>query len=64
MPKIVTAADLSKFLGVSLGIAAAVAQDTVKLLFRGCERALANGAAGEMFRRLALPAHQNVPAIS
>jgi hypothetical protein len=34
MPKIITAADLSQFLEGSLGLAAAVAQDTVKLLFR------------------------------
>jgi hypothetical protein len=47
MPKIITAADLSKFIEGSLGLAATVAQDTVKLLFRGCERALASGGAGE-----------------
>ena len=46
MPKIITAADLSEFLEGSLGLAA-VAQDTVKLLFRACERALADGGAGE-----------------
>src|ERR1017187_8205046 len=47
MPKIITAADLSQFLDGSLGLAAAVAQDTVKLLFRVCVRALADGRAGE-----------------
>src|ERR1019366_6117415 len=47
MPKIITAADLCKHLGGSLGLAPAVAQDTVKLLFRVCVRALADGGAGE-----------------
>src|ERR1039458_9112297 len=47
MPKIITAADLSQFLEGCLGLAAAVAQDTVKLLFRVCVRALADGGAGE-----------------
>src|ERR1035437_6972591 len=47
MPKIITAADLSQFLEGSLGLAAAVAQGTVKLLFRVCVRALADGPAGE-----------------
>jgi hypothetical protein len=47
MPKIISAADLGQFLQGSLGLVAAVAQDTVKLLFRACERALANGGAGE-----------------
>jgi hypothetical protein len=47
MPKIISAADLGQFLQGSLGFAAAVAHDTVKLLFSSCERALANGGAGE-----------------
>src|ERR1035438_6281904 len=47
MPKIITAADLSQFLEGCVGVAATVAQDTVKLLFRVCVRALADGGAGE-----------------
>jgi hypothetical protein len=46
MPKIITAADLSQFLEGCVGVAATVAQDTVKLLFRVCVRALANSDAG------------------
>src|ERR1022692_682480 len=47
MPKIITAADLCKYLEGCVGITAGVAQDTVKLLFRACVRALADGGAGE-----------------
>src|ERR1039458_7713223 len=47
MPKIITAADLSQFLEGCVGVAATVAQDTVKLLFRVCVRALADGGARE-----------------
>src|ERR1039457_6407590 len=68
MPKIITAADLSQFLEGSLGLAAAVAQDTVKLLFRGCERALANGGAGETIgigigNLHAAPGRHNAPGV-
>ena len=45
MPKIITAADLRQFLEGCLGLAATVAQDTVKLLFRVCVRALEIGRA-------------------
>src|ERR1039458_5967742 len=47
MPKIITATDLCKYLEGCVGITTAVAQDTVKLLFRVCVRALADGGAGE-----------------
>jgi hypothetical protein len=65
MPKIITAADLSQFLEGCLGLAAAVAQDTVKLLFRACERALADGGAGETIgiglgNLLAVPGRRSV----
>src|ERR1017187_660581 len=65
MPKIITAADLSQFLEGSLGLAAAVAQDTVKLLFRVCVRALADGRAGETLgiglgKLLAVPGRRSV----
>src|ERR1035441_1436386 len=68
MPKIITAADLSQFLGGSLGLAAAVAQDTVKLLFRVCVRALADGRAGETIgigigNLHAAPGRHNVPGV-
>src|ERR1035441_10070125 len=46
MPKMITAADLCKYLEGCVGITATVAQDTVKLLFRACVRALANSDAG------------------
>src|ERR1039458_3513476 len=46
MPKIITAADLCKYLEGCDGITGTVAQDTVKLLFRVCVRALANSDAG------------------
>ena len=66
MPKIITAADLCKHLGGSLGLAPAVAQDTVKLLFRVCVRALADGPAGETIgigigNLHAAPGRHNVP---
>ena len=68
MPKIITAADLSKCLEGSLGLAAAVAQDTVKLLFRACERALADGGAGETLgiglgNLHAVPGRRNEPGV-
>jgi hypothetical protein len=64
-PKIMTAADLSQFLEGYVGVAATVAQDTVKLLFRVCERTLANGGAGETIgiglgNLLAVPARRDV----
>src|ERR1039457_5265706 len=65
MPKIITAADLSQFLEGSLGLATAVAQNTVKLLFRVCVRALADGRAGETIgigigNLLAVPGRRSV----
>src|SRR5450759_1871071 len=68
MPKIITAADLSQFLEGCVGLAAAVAQDTVKLLFRACERAMANGGAGETIgiglgNLHAVPGRRNEPGV-
>src|SRR5664280_1675784 len=68
MPKIITAPDLSQFLGGSLGLAATVAQDTVKLLFRVCVRALADGGAGETIgigsgNLHAAPGRHNAPGV-
>ena len=68
MPKIITAADLSQFLEGCLGLAAAVPQDTVKQLFRACERALANGGAGETIgigigNLHAAPGRHNAPGV-
>ena len=68
MPKIISAADLGQFLEGSLGFATAVAQDTVKLLFRVCERALADGGAGETIgiglgNLHAVPGRRNEPGV-
>ena len=68
MPKIITAADLRQFLEGCLGLAAAVAQDTVKLLFRVCVRALADGGAGETIgigigNLHAAPGRHNAPGV-
>src|ERR1017187_5268379 len=68
MPKIISAADLSQFLEGSLGLAAMVAQDTVKLLFRACERAVADGGAGETLgiglgNLHAVPGRRNEPGV-
>src|ERR1017187_6229861 len=65
MPKIITAADLCKYLEGCVGITATVAQDTVKLLFRVCVRALADGRAGETIgiglgNLLAVPGRRSV----
>jgi hypothetical protein len=68
MPKIITAADLSQFLEGCVGVAATVAQDTVKLLFRVCVRALADGGAGETIgiglgNLHAAPGRHNAPGV-
>ena len=68
MPKIISAADLGRFLEGSLGLAAAVAQDAVKLLFRACERALADGGSGETLgiglgNLHAVPGRRNEPGV-
>jgi hypothetical protein len=68
MPKIITAADLGQFLEGSLGLAAAVAHDTVKLLFRASERALADGGADETLgiglgNLHAVPGRRNEPGV-
>src|ERR1022692_391878 len=68
MLKIITAADLSQFLEGCLGLAATVAQDTVKLLFRVCVRALADGGAGETIgigigNLHAAPGRHNAPGV-
>src|ERR1017187_7241760 len=68
MPKIITGADLSQFLEGCLGLAAAVAQDTVKLLLRVCVRALADGGAGETIgiglgNLHAAPGRHNAPGV-
>src|ERR1019366_3136184 len=68
MPKIITAADLSQFLEGCLGLAATVAQDTVKLLFRVCVRALADGGAGQTIgigigNLHAAPGRHNAPGV-
>jgi hypothetical protein len=65
MPKIITAADLCKYLEGCLGLTATVAQDSVKLLFRACVRALANSDAGGTLgiglgNLLAVPCRRNV----
>src|ERR1019366_10688170 len=68
MPKIITAADLCKYLEGCVGITAAVARDTVKLLFRVCVRALADGGAGETIgiglgNLHAAPGRHNAPGV-
>src|ERR1019366_8177080 len=66
MPKkTMTTADLGRYLEGCLGLSATVAQDSVKLLFRACERALANSDAGETLgiglgNLLAVPCRRNV----
>jgi hypothetical protein len=44
--KTMTTADLARYIEGCLGLTAVVAQDSVKLLFRACVRALANSDAG------------------
>src|ERR1019366_2349292 len=66
--KTVTTADLGRHLEGALGLAPAVAQDTVKLLFRACERALADGGAGETLgiglgNLHAVPGRRNEPGV-
>src|ERR1035438_3523216 len=68
MPKIISAADLSQFLEGSLGLAAVIAQEAVKLLFCASERALADGGAGETLgiglgNLHAVPGRRNEPGV-
>src|ERR1019366_6502577 len=63
--KTMTTADLAIHIEGCLGLTASVAQDSVKLLFRACERALANSDAGVTLgiglgNLLAVPCRRNV----
>src|ERR1035437_4035322 len=63
--KTMTTADLAIHIEGCLGLTASVAQDSVKLLFRACERALANSDAGGTLgiglgNLLAVPCRRNV----